>query len=69
VGKPGAKKIAVRVHTPSIPNDPRQPYKMPLSNFTLVIELPQSMTDHIIAISQDHGINFKTMTQQSASDF
>ena len=64
----GARKfvITVRKDAGGDYSKPRS-HQMPLSDFALVIELPQSMTDRIIATDQARGINLKAMAQQAAS--
>jgi hypothetical protein len=60
--KTGARKFVISAHKP---NDPRKFSKTPLEEFALIIELPQSMTDRIIANDQARGINLKAMAQQA----
>ncbi len=64
--KLGTKKFAIVVRKDS-GGDVSKPrtHMMPLADFALVIELPQSMADRIIANDQARGINFKAMAQQA----
>lgn len=63
--KSGARKLVISARKPNTPGDTRRSYEMPLSDFALIIELPQFMTDRIIANDQARGINLKAMAQQA----
>lgn len=62
--KSGSRKFVISVNKLK---DNRRSYQKPLSEHALVIELPQSMTDQIIANDQSRGINLKAMAQQAMS--
>ena len=62
--KSGAKKFAI---TAQRLKDDRKYSQTPLNEFALIIELPQAMTDRIIANDQARGINLKAMAQQAMS--
>ena len=63
--KSGAKKVVISVRKNSGDSDFRPAYNIPLADFALVIELPQSMADRIIANDQTRGINLKAMAQDA----
>ncbi len=64
--KSGAKKFVITVRKDSGGDySKRRSYEMPLSDFALVIDLPQSMVDRIIANDQARGLNLKAMAQQA----
>ena len=60
--KSGAMKFVI---TAQKPKDDRKYSQTPLQDFALIIELPQSMADRIIANDQARGINLKAMAQEA----
>lgn len=65
--KSEARKMVISVRKDGGGNDIQAPrsHKMPLSDFALVIELPQFMAEHIIAQDQARGLNIKALAQQA----
>lgn len=65
--KSGARKIVISVRKDGGGSDIKAPrsYQMALSDFALVIELPQSMADQVIANDQARGINLKALAEQA----
>lgn len=63
--KSGARKIAMTVRKDSGEdiNKPRA-FRMQLSEFALVIEIPQSLADIVIATDQSRGVDLKAQAQQ-----
>ena len=63
--KSGAKKMVITVRKDSGGdyNKPRT-INMPLNDFALVIEIPQSLANKVIATDQSRGIDLKAQAQQ-----
>ncbi len=63
--KSNAKKLIISARKPTDPNDRRGALETPLHDFALIIELPQSMADRVIANDLARGINLKAMAQEA----
>lgn len=62
--KSGAKKMVITVRKNSGEKDFRRSTTVPLSDYALVIEIPQSLSDKVIATEQSRGIDLKAQAQQ-----
>jgi hypothetical protein len=60
--KSGSRKFAITVEKL---NESRRSSQIPLNEFALIIELPQAMSDRIIANDQARGTNLKAMAQEA----
>jgi len=63
--KSGARKIVISVRRPGNSGDQRKSHEMPLGDLVLVIELPQSLADRVIANDQARGMNLKALAERS----
>ena len=62
--KSGARKMVITVRKDSGEKDFRRPTTVPLSDYALIIEIPQSLADKVIATDQSRGVDLKAQAQQ-----
>lgn len=62
--KSGARKMVITVRKDSGEKDFRRATTVPLSDYALVIEIPQVVADKVIATDQSRGVDRKAQAQQ-----
>jgi hypothetical protein len=63
--KSGARQIVISASKIKMSEDKRKARDIPLQDFALIIDLPQTMADRVIANDQARGINLKAIAQEA----
>lgn len=63
--KSKARRLVISARKLTNPTDTRRSLEIPLRDFALIIELPQSMAEQIITNDVARGVNLKAMAQEA----